>query len=126
MDERHPVIKARRVSFDWKQTPLHYIPRDPVATHIVNCFRLMLPAGERWFIACVRDALPEITDPALREEAKGFIGQEMVHSRAHQGVLENVLEHHGIDFRRLTAGAEQAVAERPAKRANMRPRTARR
>jgi predicted metal-dependent hydrolase len=119
IDERHPAIRPRRVTFDWRRTPLHWIPHDPVATHLVNCFHLMLPTGERWFIQCVKDALPEIKDPRLRAEAKGFIGQEMVHARSHQSVLEDLLESHGIDFRKLTAEAERNVAERPAQRAKM-------
>src|SRR3954462_8714768 len=113
IDERHPPIKARnadgapppikarRVSFDWEKTPLHWIPGDPVGTHLINSFHIVLPAGERWFIQCVKDALPEVTDPKLREEIKGFIGQEMVHARSHQGVLDNLLETNGIDTRKI-------------------------
>ncbi|MGI8330457.1 metal-dependent hydrolase [Actinomadura scrupuli] len=126
IDERHPLIKPRRVSFDWEQTPLHWIPGDPVATHLINCFHLMLPTGERWFIECVRDAQPEITDERLLTEVKGFIGQEMVHARAHQGVLERLLEGYGIDHRKLTEAAERRNDERPARRAAMPPRKRRR
>src|SRR4051812_43658566 len=91
IDERHPPIKTRRVTFEWTDTPLHWIPGDPVGTHIVNAFNVILPAGEKWFIACVKDAQPHITDERLLAEIKGFIGQEMVHSRSHQGVLDDLL-----------------------------------
>ncbi|MEO5873571.1 MAG: metal-dependent hydrolase [Streptosporangiaceae bacterium] len=116
LDERHPVIRARRVDFDWEKTPLHWIPNDPVATHLVNCFHLMLPTGEKWFVQCVVDALPEIKDEKLREEVKGFIGQETVHARAHQGVLEDLLEAHGIDHRVLTRGTQERIDRREEQR----------
>jgi uncharacterized protein len=126
IDERHPPIKTRRVSFDWEKTPLHWIPGDPVGTHLINSFHIVLPAGERWFIQCVKDALPEITDEKLKEEIKGFIGQEMVHARSHQGVLDNLLEKSGIDTRKITDQMNKGNDERPGQRAKMSPRRARR
>lgn len=126
IDERHPPIKTRRVSFDWTKTPLHWIPGDPVGTHVINSFNIILPAGEKWFIACVKDALPSITDERLREEIKGFIGQEMVHSRSHQGVLDELLERNGLDTKRLTDKADQGNADRYSNFAKLSPRKARR
>ncbi len=126
LDERHPVIKPRRVTFEWAATPVHWIPGDPVGTHVINAFHIVLPAGERWFIECVREALPQITDERLRTEVKGFIGQEMVHARSHQGVLDRILEENGIDTRKITDEMNEGLAGRPAKRAAMSPRAARR
>jgi uncharacterized protein len=126
IDERHPPIKPRRVTFDWESTPLHWIPADPVGTHIINAFHIILPTGERWFIQCVKDALPEITDERLREEVKGFIGQEMIHARSHQGVLDGLLRSHGLDTSKLTDPMVKETEERPARRARMSPRKARR
>lgn len=126
VDERHPPIKTRRVTFDWSKTPLHWIPGDPVGTHIINSFNIILPAGEKWFIACVKDALPSITDERLREEVKGFIGQEMVHSRSHQGVIDAILAENGIDVSKLTDKADQGNADREANFAKRSSRAARR
>jgi predicted metal-dependent hydrolase len=89
IDERHPPIKARRISFDWSATPLHWIPGDPVATHVINSFHIILPEGEKWFIQCVRDARPYIKDARLLEEIRGFIGQEMVHATAHPATRQH-------------------------------------
>ncbi|GAA4154190.1 metal-dependent hydrolase [Actinomadura keratinilytica] len=125
VDERHPVIKPRRVSFDWSDTPLHWIPGDPVATHIINSFHIVLPEGEKWFIQCVRDARPHITDERLLEEIKGFIGQEMVHARSHQGVLDRVLAANGIDVSPITEQAARGNAERPARMAELKKRSPR-
>ncbi|RAY13939.1 metal-dependent hydrolase [Actinomadura craniellae] len=114
IDERHPPIRTRRVSFDWEKTPLHWIPGDPVGTHVVNSFHTVLPAGERWFVQCVKDALPQVLDARLRAEIQGFIGQEMVHARSHQGVLDELLDRHGIDVRPITRAADRGNEERPA------------
>ncbi|MDL4777091.1 MULTISPECIES: metal-dependent hydrolase [Thermomonosporaceae] len=125
IDERHPPIKARRISFDWSKTPLHWVPGDPVATHMINSFHLVLPEGEKWFIQCVKDARPHIRDPRLLEEIKGFIGQEMVHARSHQGVLDQILEANGIEVSRITGPAGQGNADRPARMAALKEKSPR-
>ncbi|TNY37398.1 metal-dependent hydrolase [Thermomonospora catenispora] len=119
IDERHPPIKTRRVSFDWSDTPLHWIPGDPVATHMINSFHVVLPEGEKWFINCVKAALPYVADERLRKEIKGFIGQEMVHSRSHQGVLDDLLAAHGIDVKPITEPAARGNAEWTARMAEL-------
>lgn len=84
------TIRARRVSFYWSETPLHWISGDPVNTHVINVLHLLLPAGERWFCNVYRRALPRVDDESLRTDVKGFIGQEAVHSRAHAAVLDHL------------------------------------
>ncbi|MEU6036627.1 metal-dependent hydrolase [Actinomadura sp. NPDC047616] len=125
VDERHPAIRPRRVSFDWSDTPLHWIPGDPVATHIINSFHIVLPEGEKWFVQCVRDARPHITDERLLAEIRGFIGQEMVHARSHQGVLDRLLAANGIDVSPITEQAARGNAERPARMAALKRRSPR-
>jgi len=125
IDERHPPIRPRRVSFDWEKTPLHWIPGDPVGTHMINSFHIVLPEGEKWFIQCVKDATPHIKDAKLREEIKGFIGQEMVHARSHQGVLDRLLEQNGIDVSKITGPAGKGNAERPAQMAALKDKSKR-
>jgi predicted metal-dependent hydrolase len=125
IDERHPPIRTRRVRFDWTETPLHWIPGDPVATHIINSFHLVLPEGEKWFIQCVLDARPYIGDERLLAEIKGFVGQEMVHSRSHQGVLDRLLEANGIDVSPVTGPAGRGNAERPRRMAALKKRSPR-
>ncbi|MDQ1042286.1 putative metal-dependent hydrolase [Streptomyces sp. V4I2] len=41
---------------------------------------LMLPELERWFVRTFEQALPLITDDRLREDVRGFIGQEAKHA----------------------------------------------
>ncbi|WP_019633790.1 metal-dependent hydrolase [Actinomadura atramentaria] len=125
IDERHPPIRPRRVSFDWTKTPLHWVPGDPVATHIINSFHIVLPEGEKWFIQCVKDARPYIKDEKLLEEIKGFIGQEMVHARSHQGVLDQILATNGIDVSKITDAAGKGNADRPAQMAALKAKNPR-
>ena len=40
----------RKVRFEWSNTPLHWVPDDPFATHFWNALHLILPEGERGFI----------------------------------------------------------------------------
>ncbi len=82
------VLEPRDVRFDWTGLPPTWIPGEPVASHVINVLHLMLPEGERWFAATFQRALPLIDDDALREDVIGFIGQEAIHARAHQGVLD--------------------------------------
>jgi uncharacterized protein len=83
-------IKPRRVKFDWAATPLHWVPGDAFTTHVINVLHLLLPAGEKWFCDVYRQALPLVRNVQLREEVKGFIGQEAVHARAHSLVLDHL------------------------------------
>jgi predicted metal-dependent hydrolase len=108
IDERHPGIVPRRVRFDWSGTPLHWIPDEPVATHFINTLHLLLPAGERWFVHVYKQTLPLIDedDVRLREEVKGFMGQEAVHAYSHQGVLDHQMRERGLDPRPLTRRIE--------------------
>ncbi|MEE4541111.1 metal-dependent hydrolase [Streptomyces sp. V4-01] len=86
------AIRPRRVSFDWKQTPLHWIPDEPTATHVINVLHLLLPAGERWFVKVFKEALPLVSDERLLKDVKGFMGQEATHSVQHAYVLEHLAE----------------------------------
>ncbi|MGW0871621.1 metal-dependent hydrolase [Streptomyces sp. NPDC002740] len=100
-DER-VTLKARKVSFSWEGTPLHWVPGDPFATHTINVLHLLLPAGERWFVHVYKQVLPYIRDERLREDVIGFIGQEAMHSQAHDEVLPHLLEQ-GLDPTPYTA-----------------------
>lgn len=92
--QRH-TLKARRVQFDFASTPLHWLRDDPFSTHIINGIHMLLPAGELWFCRVYNQALPLVTDQALREDVQGFIRQEAIHSRQHSKA-QTYLEAHGL------------------------------
>ena len=93
--QRH-TLKARRVQFDFASTPLHWLRDDPFSTHIINGIHMLLPAGELWFCRVYNQALPLVTDDVLREEVRGFIRQEAIHSRQHSKA-QSYLEAHGLN-----------------------------
>ena len=91
----------RMVRFDWSDTPLHWVPDDPFATHMMNVLHLLLPEGERHFIKAVLEASSLVDDPELEAKIKPFIQQESWHAWAHQVVLDHLAEQ-GIDTQPYT------------------------
>ncbi|WP_028934081.1 metal-dependent hydrolase [Pseudonocardia spinosispora] len=89
-------LRPREVEFDWSQLPMHWVPNDPFATHLLNVLHLLLPEGERWFVKVFAEALPLVRDEQVAEDVRGFIGQEALHAASHQGVLDH-LNTHGLD-----------------------------
>ncbi|MEV2255585.1 metal-dependent hydrolase [Streptomyces sp. NPDC050147] len=88
MTNPHTALRhlPRDVRFDWSDLPLHWVPNEPQVTHTLNTLHLLLPEGERWFCRVFQQALPMVTDERLRERLHGFIGQEVIHARAHEEV----------------------------------------
>lgn len=82
-DDAH-AINARDVHFEFDSVPMHYIPGEVLATHIVNVMHLVLPEGERAMAQALSEALPHIRDERLREEVIGFVGQETMHANSHE------------------------------------------
>lgn len=56
----------------------------PIFTAFLNTFSIVLPVGERFFIAAVRNYRDQITDPELKAAVTAFIGQEAMHGREHE------------------------------------------
>lgn len=97
LDPGSVAVRARNVTFNWADTPMHWIRKDPSASQILNAIHLLLPEGERMFCATFTEALPLVKDEQLREQILGFIGQEIMHAETHDKVVWEVLEAHGID-----------------------------
>ena len=112
----HHAIAPRRVAFDWTRTPLHWIPDEPTATHVINVLHLLLPAGERWFVKVFKEGLPLVRDPELLADVKGFMGQEATHSVQHAHVLDHLAAQRldTADFTRYVDFLfERLLGERP-------------
>lgn len=109
------ALTARAVAFDWSALPVHWIPGEPFATHLLDVLHLLLPEGERWFVRVFGAALPLVRDPALAEDVRGFIGQEAMHASSHQGVLDHFAAR-GVDTSPYVRQVEwmftQALGER--------------
>ncbi len=79
-----------------------------VPSHIVNGVNLLFPAGERFFVRSVRHYLDQITDPLLREQVKGFFGQEGRHAQAHERFFD-VMESQGYEIADFLATYERVT-----------------
>src|SRR5215469_9501431 len=110
------LLQPRDVHFDWSGLTLRWIPREPVASHVLSVLHLLLPEGETWFVETFKQALPLIRDDSLREDVLGFIGQEAIHAAAHQGVLDYYTSQ-GVDTSAYIKQIEwlfgRILAERP-------------
>ncbi|MBJ7290433.1 metal-dependent hydrolase [Williamsia sp.] len=92
-------LHARNVAFDFEATPLHWIPGHPMSSNVISMLNLLLPEGERWFVTTYNEALPLVADEELAATMRGFIGQEAMHAEAHDKVLWDFLDRHGVDPR---------------------------
>ena len=90
-------VHARQVTFDFADTPLHWIPKSPVASDVIGLLNVVLPAIERWFVATFEEALPLVKDPRLAEDMRGFIGQEAIHADTHERALHDFMVARGMD-----------------------------
>jgi predicted metal-dependent hydrolase len=93
-----PSIRVRSPKLDFENVPRHWFANSVIGTAFANGLNLLFPAGERFFVRSVRRYLDRITDPKLREDVKGFSGQEGLHAYAHERYFE-ILEKQGFDVR---------------------------
>jgi predicted metal-dependent hydrolase len=100
------TIRPRSPRFDFDAVPRRWFARSIIGTHMANGLNLLFPAGERFFVRSVRRYLDRIDDPQLREDIKGFSGQEGLHAYAHERYFE-ALEKQGYDIRGFLAFYEK-------------------
>ena len=79
-------IPPRRLAFDFSpaRVPRYYVDGDPFKTTFVTALSSLFPEGEFFFVEAVRHYRERITDPLLKAQVSGFIGQEALHSAAHK------------------------------------------
>ncbi len=93
-ENNHPVVKARRIRFNYPVASLnrHFVQGDLVMSHMIAHLSAVFPEGEDFFIRSVRRYADQITDPDLKDQVKGFIGQEVTHGREHRALNERLHE----------------------------------
>jgi predicted metal-dependent hydrolase len=102
-----PRPRSSPASFE-EGVPRRWFADLAVASHIVNGVNLLFPAGERFFVRSVRHYLDQIEEPLLREQVKGFFGQEGRHAQAHERFFE-VLESQGYEIAEFLATYERIM-----------------
>lgn len=94
---RHGIV-VRKPGLDFDtDIPRHWLGGSAFETHLFNGLNLVFPDGERAFVRAVRDHLDQIEDEELREQVKGFFGQEGAHAREHERYFA-ILEAQGYDL----------------------------
>lgn len=82
-------IRPRSPKLAFDDVPRHWFGGSALATQISNGLNLLFPAGERFFVRSVRHYLDRIEDdPVLKEQVRGFAGQEGRHAQAHERFFE--------------------------------------
>jgi predicted metal-dependent hydrolase len=90
---RARTVRARRVAFHFEHpVEKHYVDNDIVMSHLTSVMSAGFPEGEEAFIRSVRFFRDQITDPVLKEQVAGFIGQEMTHGREHRNLNHRLHE----------------------------------
>jgi uncharacterized protein len=91
---------------------------DIVTSHVLAVLSSVFPDGEDYFVRSVEAVRDRITDPRLREDVEGFVGQESMHGREHRALNDRLAElgypTHAIGtyVRKLTAFRERHQNEK--------------
>jgi predicted metal-dependent hydrolase len=93
-ENRHPAVQPRRIRFNYPVAARdrHFVQGDLVMSHMIAHLSAVFPEGEDFFIRSVRRYADQITDPDLKDQVKGFIGQEVTHGREHRALNERLHE----------------------------------
>jgi predicted metal-dependent hydrolase len=100
-------VPTRRMSFDesLSDLPKHFAADgDLIGSHLAGALSAVFPDGEDFFVRSVRHFRDQITDPDLKRQVSGFIGQEATHGREHR-VFNDKLDELGYPtkkFEKLT------------------------
>lgn len=108
------AVPTRRVSFEESlaDLPRHYAADgDLILSHFFATLSSVFPDGEEFFVRSVRHHRDRVTDPVLRRQVAGFIGQESVHGREHR-VLNDRLDQLGYPTKRYERLTRWGLATR--------------
>jgi len=89
------TVPARRISFEeaLQTVPKHFAQDgDLISSHLAAALSSVFPDGEDFFVRSVRHFRSEITDPELKRQVNGFIGQEATHGREHRAFNDRLEE----------------------------------
>jgi predicted metal-dependent hydrolase len=107
-------VPTRRISFEesFKDVPKHFADDgDLILSHIAASLSSVFPDGEDFFVRSVRNFRFQVTDPALKRQVAGFIGQEAVHGREHRA-LNDHLDKLGYPTKRFERITKKALSIR--------------
>jgi len=87
----HVAIKPQRMGFEFdEKVPRYWLNENYLLSHMMNALSVLFPQGEQFFVDSVRQFRDQISDPKLKAEVRGFIGQEAMHSLEHVAMNQHV------------------------------------
>ena len=85
------AIKPQRMGFTFgADVPRYWVADNYLISHTMNALSVLFPEGEQFFVDSVRAFRDRIDDPKLKEDIRGFIGQEAMHSLEHDAMNAHV------------------------------------
>src|SRR5207302_9759427 len=111
------TVPTRRMSFEesLQDVPKHFAADgDLILSHVAASLSSVFPDGEDFFVRSVRHFRDQITDPQLKRQVSGFIGQEALHGRQHRAFNDR-LDELGYPTKRFERFTKKglAIRERP-------------
>ena len=99
MNPDAPQIIVRSIPFAFSEgmNP-RWHPARPEWSHMVNGASLVMPYLEPFLIKTVSEAFKNISNPALKKDVQGFIGQEGQHFQCHRRYNEILKQGHYPDL----------------------------
>jgi predicted metal-dependent hydrolase len=87
-------VPTRRMAFEdaVATVPKHFSEDGLLGSHLTAVLSSFFPDGEDFFVRSVRHFRDQITDPELKEQVKGFIGQEAVHGKEHRAFNDHLAQ----------------------------------
>jgi hypothetical protein len=74
-----------------RDLPRHFADDgDLIASHLAAALSAVFPDGEDFFVRSVRQFRDQVSDPALKRQVAGFIGQEAMHGREHRALNDRL------------------------------------
>src|SRR5207249_598122 len=107
-------VPTRRISFEesLKDLPKHFsADGDLILSHVAASLSSVFPDGEDFFVRSVRHFRDQITDPELKRQVGGFIGQEAMHGREHRAFNDR-LDQLGYPVKRFERLTKKGLAMR--------------
>lgn len=104
------TINPRQLDLTFDGLETVFIEDNPVKTALCCALSAVFPMGERQFIKSVRHYQNQVDDPELKQQIRGFIGQEAHHGKQHDtfntklvelGWRVDIVERQGAFFNRL-------------------------
>lgn len=89
------MVPTRRVALEqsFHDVPRHFAAGgDLLHSHFAAALSALFPDGEDFFVRSVRRYRDKVTDPDLKRQVAGFIGQEAMHGREHRAFNARLAE----------------------------------